>query len=121
VVVEVVPVSVGKVAVLLVVLVDVDVMVGVVLVVVVLVEVEVEVEVLLVLVGVLAVVAVEVVCWWQSCWASWAIVLAAWLRLLRSVELTVTGRVWTSPERIWLALSAAPQFPDCTAEETALA
>jgi hypothetical protein len=46
---------------------------------------------------------------------------AAWLRLLRSVELIVIGRVWTSPERTALALTAAPQFPDCTAEETASA
>ncbi|HTX11344.1 MAG TPA: hypothetical protein VME22_22170 [Solirubrobacteraceae bacterium] len=85
--------SVGKVAVLEVVVVDVDVVVGVVVEVAVLVDVEVEVEVLLVVVGVLAVVGVEVVCWLQSRWASSAIVPAAWLRLLRRVELTVTGRV----------------------------
>jgi hypothetical protein len=112
---------VGKVAVLLVVVVDVDVVVGVVVDVAVLVDVEVELEVLLVLEAVVGVEGVEVGCRWQSFWASCAIVPAAWLRLLRSVELTVTGRVRTSLERIWLALSAAPQFPDCTAEETASA
>jgi hypothetical protein len=31
--------------------------------------------------------------------------------------LTVTGRVWTSPFRTALALTAAPQLPDWTAEE----
>ncbi len=104
-----------------VVVVEVVVVVGVVVDVEVLVEVEVEESVLLVLEAVLGVEGVEAVCWWQSRWASWAIVPAAWLRLLRRVELTVTGRVSTSPERIALALTAAPQFPDCTAEETASA
>jgi hypothetical protein len=46
---------------------------------------------------------------------------AAWVRLLRSVELIVTGRVCTSLLRTPLALFAAPQFPDCTAEATASA
>jgi hypothetical protein len=41
--------------------------------------------------------------------------------LLRRVELIVTGRVCTSPERTELALTAAPQLPDWTAEETASA
>jgi hypothetical protein len=36
--------------------------------------------------------------------------------LLRSVELTVTGRVWTWLSRTALALTAAPQLPDWTAE-----
>jgi hypothetical protein len=31
--------------------------------------------------------------------------------------LTVTGSVWTSPLRTELALSAAPQLPECTADE----
>lgn len=90
----------------------------------------VEVDVLVVLVGVevevlvlvedevLDVEDVVVRCWWQSCCASWEIVLAACVRLLRSVELIVTGRVWTSPLRTPLAFTAAPQLPDCTAEET---
>jgi hypothetical protein len=106
--------------VLAVVVVLVVVVVGVVVVVDVLVEVD--VEVVLVLVEVVVVGGdVDVVCWWQSRWASWAIVPAAWLRLLRSVELTVTGSVWTSPERIALALTAAPQLPAWTAEDTASA
>lgn len=49
--------------------------------------------------------------------ASCAIVLAPWLRLLRSVGLIVTGRFCTSPPRTLLAETAAPQLPDCTAEE----
>ncbi len=101
-----------------VVVVELVVVVGVVVeVVVVVVGVELEVVLVVeeVVVGVEAVVAE---CWWQSCWASWEIVLAAWVRLLRSVELIVTGRVCTSPERTALAFTAAPQLPDCTAEET---
>jgi hypothetical protein len=54
-------------------------------------------------------------CWRQSRWASFAIVTAPWLRLLRSVGLIVTGRFWTSWFRETLALIAAPQLPDCTA------
>ena len=73
--------------------VEVGVVVGVVVEVEVLVDVEVEVEVLLVLVSVLGVEAVDAVGCWQSCRASWAIVPTAWLRLLRRVELTVTGSV----------------------------
>jgi hypothetical protein len=57
-------------------------------------------------------VAADAVCWWQSLRASSAIVLAPWLRLLRSVELIVAPSVWTSLLRTPLALSAAPQLPD---------
>ena len=59
--------------------------------VVVLVDVLVEVDVVVVDEDVV-VAWVEVV-WWQSLRASSAIVLAPWLRLRRSVGLTVTGRV----------------------------
>ena len=106
--------SVGVVALVDVVEVDV-VVVGVV----VLVEVLVDVEVVVVLedVVVVGVEAVWVVCCRQSLAASWAIVLAAWVRFRRSVGLTVTGRVWTWPPRTALALTAAPQLPDWTAEE----
>lgn len=76
----------------MVVVVLVVVLVGVVVDVEVLVDVEL-VEVLLVLEEVVGVVGGGAVCPWQSCWASWAIVPAAWLRLLRSVELIVIGRV----------------------------
>ena len=103
--------SVGVVA--LVELVEV-VVVGVVVVVVVLVDVDVDVLLVDVDVGV---EAVEGVCWRQSSPASWAIVLAPWLRSLRRVGLTVTGRVWTSWFSARLALRAAAQFPESTAEE----
>ncbi len=96
--------------------VDVDVVVvGVV----VLVEVLVEVDVVVVDDDVVevGVEAVEDVCRWQSLAASWAIVLAPWVRFWRSVGLTVTGRVWTSLPSTPLALTAAPQLPDWTAEE----
>jgi hypothetical protein len=113
-------VSVGVVAVPdVVVLVVVVVVVGVVVVVEVVVGVE--VDVVVVLEVVVGADAVDAVCWWQSRWASWAIVPAAWLRLLRKVELIVTGRVCTSPDRTELALTAAPQLPDWTAEATASA
>ncbi|HTT28378.1 MAG TPA: hypothetical protein VMG37_08200 [Solirubrobacteraceae bacterium] len=46
--------------------------------------------------------------------------LAPWLRLLRSVGLIVTGRFWTSLFSAALALTAAPQLPDATAEEISL-
>jgi hypothetical protein len=59
-------------------------------------------------------------CWRQSRWASFAIVVAPWLRLLRKVGLIVTGRFWTSWFRDTLALIAAPQLPDCTAALTSL-
>jgi hypothetical protein len=62
------------------------------------------------------VASVEVVWWRQSLPASSAIVLAPWLRLLRSVGLIVTGSVRTSLPRIVEALSAAPQLPFWTAE-----
>ncbi|HUA50449.1 MAG TPA: hypothetical protein VMA77_34780 [Solirubrobacteraceae bacterium] len=81
----------------------------------------VDVEVVLVLDAVVAVDAVVAACCWQSLWASWAIVPAAWVRLLRRVELIVTGSVWTSLFRTELALTAAPQLPDWTAEDTASA
>ena len=110
-VVEVVPVSVGVVAVVDDVVVEV-VVVGVV------VEVVVVGVVVLVVVGVDVVVGTDGVlgaCRRQSCWASCAIVAAPWLRLLRKVGLTVTGRFWTSWLKAALALLAVPQFPDCTA------
>jgi len=106
VVVDVVPVSVGVVA--LVEVVDVEVVVvGVV----VLVDVLVEVDVVVVDEEVLG-IGVAAVCCRQSLRASSAIVLAPWLRFWRSVGLTVTGRVWTSPFRTALAFKAAPQLPD---------
>jgi hypothetical protein len=104
-------VSGGVVAVLEVVDVDV-VVVGVVVLVEVLVDVEVVVVVDDELVGV---EAVETVWCRQSLRASSAIVVAPWVRLLRSVELSVTGSVSTSLPRTALAFSAAPQLPDCTA------
>ena len=115
VVVEVVPVSVGVVAVLEVVDVELVVVVGVVVLVEVLVDVDVE---LLEDEEEVGVDAVEEVCCRQSLRASSAIVLAPWLRLRRSVGLTVTGRVWTSVFSAALALTAAAQLPDCTAEAT---
>jgi hypothetical protein len=113
VVVEVLPVSVGEVAVVDVLVVEV-VVVGVVVVVVVLVDVDVLVLVLEVVVGV---DAVEAMCLRQSLPASSAIVLAPWLRLPRRVGLTVTGRVRTRSFNARLALTAAAQFPESTAEE----
>jgi hypothetical protein len=55
--------------------------------------------------------AVETVFWWHSWPARSAIVLAPWLRFLRSVGSIVAGRVWTSLLRTALALRAAPQLP----------
>jgi hypothetical protein len=49
--------------------------------------------------------------------ASFAIVTAPWVKLVRSVGLTVTGSVATSRLRAALALTAAPQSPDWTADE----
>ncbi len=75
-----------------------------------------------VVVGVLVddvVAGVGVVVAWcrrQSLAASCAIVEAPWLRLPRSVGLSVAGRFWTSLPRAALALTAAPQSPDSTAE-----
>jgi hypothetical protein len=60
--------------------------------------------------------AVEAVCWWQFLPASSAIVLAPWVRSLRSVGLMFTGRVWTSLLRTAAAFRAAPQLPAWTAE-----
>jgi hypothetical protein len=88
-------------------------LVGVVVLVEVLVDVDVEVLLEDELVGV---DAVEDVCCRQFLRASRAIVLAPWVRFLRSVGLMVTGRVWTSRFSATLALTAAPQFPDPTAE-----
>jgi hypothetical protein len=105
-------VSVGEVAVVEVLVLEV-VVVGVVVLVEVLVEVDVEALVL----EVVGVEAVDTACWRQSLPASWAIVPAPWLRLLRRVGLTVTGRVWTSRLRAALAFRAAAQFPESTAEE----
>ena len=112
VVVDVVPVSVGVVAVDEVLELDV-LLVGVVVLVEVLVDVEVEVLLEDVVVGV---DAVEDVCFRQSLTARRAIVLAPWLRFLRNVGLIVMGRVWTSWFRATLALAAAPQFREPTAE-----
>lgn len=81
----------------------------------------VEVDVVLVLDDVVGIDGVDAVCWWQSLWASCAIVPAAWVRLLRSVELIVTGSVSTSLLKTELALTAAPQLPCWTAEATASA
>jgi hypothetical protein len=67
--------------------------------------------------GVVVVVAVAVVsCWRHSVAASCAIVTAPWFKLSRRVRLTVMGRLCTSRRRAALALTAAPQSPDCTAE-----
>ena len=63
---------------------------------------------------------VVVVCWRQSFAASWAIVTAPSLRLLRKVGLTVAGRLWTSWLSAALALIAAPQSPDWTAASISL-
>jgi hypothetical protein len=113
-VVEVVPEPVGVVALVEVADVEVVVVVGVVVLVDVLVEVDVEVVVVEEVVGVD--VAVEI-CSRQVFRASSAIVLAPWLRFCRNVGLTLTGRVWTSLFNEALALRAAAQLPDCTADE----
>jgi hypothetical protein len=89
------------------------VVVGVVVVVDVLVEVDVVVVGVEVLVGV---EAVDAMCWWQSLTANRAIVLAPWFRLLRRVGLTVMGRVRTSWFSERLALRAAAQLPELTAD-----
>jgi hypothetical protein len=91
------------------------VVVGVVVVVVVLVEVDdwvvLEVD------EVVGVDVVAALCCRQSLAASRAIVVAPWTRLRRNVGLTVIGRPCTSRLREALALMAAPQLPDWTAEE----
>jgi hypothetical protein len=51
----------------------------------------------------------------QSVCASFAIVTAPWSRFLRNVGLIEIGRFWTSRFSAALALTAAPQLPDCTA------
>jgi hypothetical protein len=43
-------------------------------------------------------------------------VTAPWVRFARSVGLTVIGSFCTSAFSAALALTAAPQSPDCTAE-----
>jgi hypothetical protein len=115
-VVEVLPVPVGVVVVVEEVE-DVEVVVvGVVVVVVVVVVGVVVVDVLLeddVVVGIDCVVVPA--CRRQSVCASFAIVTAPWLRLLRNVGLIEIGRFWTSRFSAALALTAAPQLPDCTA------
>lgn len=60
--------------------------------------------------------AVVEVCWRHSLAASWEIVTAPWVRFARRVGLTVIGSFWTSMFSAVLALTAAPQSPDCTAE-----
>jgi hypothetical protein len=79
--------------------------------------VDVDVDVVVVLDEVVGVDGVDVVWWWQSLAASRAIVLAPWARFTRSVGLTVTGRLCTCRFKDALALMAAPQLPDWTAEE----
>jgi hypothetical protein len=88
---EEVPEFVGVVA--EVVVVDVEVVLDVLVVVGVLVEVVVVVVGVLVAVVVVGGVVVVAWCWRQSLAASRAIVAAPWVRLLRSVGLTVTGRL----------------------------
>ncbi len=89
------------------------VVVGVVVVVEVLVDVDVEVLVD----DDVGVEAVDAMCCTQSLTASRRIVLAPWFRFPRRVGLIVTGRVRTSWFRARLALRAAAQFPESTAEE----
>jgi hypothetical protein len=117
VVVEVLPVPVVEVAVVLVedVVVVVVVVVGVVL----LVDVveDAVVGVVLLVEEIVAIGGVGRTCRRQSLAASRAIVLAPWSRSTRSVGLTVAGSVWTARFRARLALTAAPQLPDWTAEE----
>jgi hypothetical protein len=111
VVVDVLPVSVGEVAVVVVVVVVEEVVV-VVVGVVVLVDVLEEVDGVVLLVEELVVVeGVEETCRRQPLAASRAIVVAPWLRLRRSVGLTVAGRVWTARFKARLAFMAAPQSP----------
>jgi hypothetical protein len=85
------------------------------------------VVVVVVVLGAVVVVVVEevvdvevvgVVACRQSCCASWLTVDAPWLRLLRSVGLSVEGRFPTEFTNCAAALEAAPQFPELTAEET---
>lgn len=94
--------------------VEVDVLVedGVVVVVVVEVAVDVDVDAVGLVPGV-----VEAV--WQSCLASAPTVLSPSRRLVRSVGLTLGGRLVTVWANAATAREASPQFPDATAEETA--
>jgi hypothetical protein len=75
-----------------------------------------------VVVGVVAVVVVGVVVRVlvvrQSTDASRLTVEAPWFRSWRRLVLIVDGRFETALIRPWLALLAAPQLPDATAEET---
>ncbi len=77
------------------------------------------VVVLLLLLGDDVVVGIDCVvvatCRRQSVCASFAIVTAPWSRFLRNVGLIEIGRFWTSRFSAALALTAAPQLPDCTA------
>jgi hypothetical protein len=100
------------------------VVVGVVCVVVVGVVVVVVGVVVVVVVGVVVVVAVllvgvvVLVVWWQSLAASVLTVDAPWLRLARSVLLTVPGRLLTALLNACEAFEAAPQLPEPTAAPT---
>jgi hypothetical protein len=67
-------------------------------------------------VGVVA--AGVLVVWWQSFCASSATVEAPWIRLLRSVALTVGGRPLTELFSAVAALAAPAQLPAASAEET---
>jgi hypothetical protein len=95
----------------------------------VLVDVEVDVDVFVLLAGVVVVVVVvvfvvevlvlglvELVP--QSRCASTPTVLAPWRRFVRSVGLTVTGRLVTVCAKAATARDATPQLPALTAEET---
>lgn len=71
------------------------------------------VAVVAVAVGVVGVVVVR-----QSLEARSLIVEAPWFRLARNVVFTVWGRLATALPKFWLALTAAPQLRDATAELT---
>ncbi len=68
-------------------------------------------------VGAVGVVGVLVV-WWQSFWASSATVEAPWIRLLRRVTFTVTGRLPAELPSAVAALETPAQLPAASAEDT---
>jgi hypothetical protein len=55
---------------------------------------------------------------WQSRWASAPTVLAPWRRLVRSVGLTVTGRLVTASANDTTARVAAAHWPEAIALDT---
>jgi hypothetical protein len=67
---------------------------------------------------VVEVVLVVVVALRQSRGASWASLFASWLRLSRSVALTLLGRPATRLLKVSTLLLAARQSPELTAEPT---